>query len=768
MLKHYRGDTLIQTLIPSKGTLKRSLMGPFVLDIDGDFKSVYTGDILESKEQLFEVREVTGGKIKAEHITYRLAHYALIDKYFNTPPTYDDAFQFTDITLSELLTMIEPLINDAGFSLYNNATTTERKDIDFSGDNLLSALQKTCETFEIEFKVEGDAVYLQNQIGIEKDITLHAGIDAKEIEKKINRANICTRVYPAGSSENLPETYYYEKLRPTTFNMDTETHTGDLSIENAEGISTYGVIEKITDFPDVKIQSRRGTVDGVGSDILADKNDKEYPYIYDTALSDIDEEKAVTATLFFSNGLKAVEELRIVKASSAERKIWYSKRLKSGKELDWEPEAGNTYILVGYITQDEMNAARDKLISEAQKYLEDNASPRVEYTVKSFYAEEMTQRVDIGDSVRLTDTKKGIDATVRVLEYTKNILTGEYVSLKFGNSLDKIPIEVLREQLRQKAEIKTVQQRLSGSEQTARQALERHNLLVNTGFYGDETEEYALIGSKDRNYVLKGVEMTPDAPSAGYVQWTSGQFQRVGTDTAYTIGSGQADLDPGDMSPLPWTWYLYIRIKEDDPSNLTGNNRLLFSREAVTDGTFKHYPLGMAVYNPPFPVKIATSYGFTLIDGNYIKTGTIDADRISIGSITSDYLDDTVNTSLANANTALSNANTALELAEDIVSDDKITNDERIELLGINSSTEKSQYDSAYSDLNSCLNSTTYNGKTILGSTGIVELNTGDRTNINGYFSTYFTKEKSLITLRYIANSWGKCANNSQHRPFEC
>ena len=391
----------------------------------------------------------------------------------------------------------------------------------------------------------------------------------KDIEKKINRSNICTRIYPVGSSENLPEAYYYEKLRPTTFDMTTETHSGSLNIDNTEGIDTYGVIEKIVDFPDVKVISRRGAVGFVGSEPLPEKIDKEYPFIYDADLSDIDEEKAKSSTLFFSNGLKAAEELRIVKASAAEKKIWYSKRLKSGMELDWEPEAGNTYVLVGYITQTEMNTARDKLITEAQKYLDDNSAPRVEYTVKSFYAGGLSEKLEIGDSLRLSDLKAGINTVVRVLEYTKNIITGEYTSLKFGNSLEKIPIEILQEQVRQKAEIKNVKQRLSGSEQTARQALERHNLLVNTGFYGDEKEEYALIGSKDRNYVLKGVDIVSDSPSPGSIQWTSGQFQQIGSDTPFTIGAGEVTLTVG-------MWYLYIQLKEDDPGNSSGTINCCF------------------------------------------------------------------------------------------------------------------------------------------------------------------------------------------------
>ena len=75
--------------------------------------------------------------------------------------------------------MLDPLVTDAGFTLYNNSSSTSKMDIDFSGDNLLSAIQKICDVFDVEFIVKGMAIYIQDQVGIEKDITLHGGINTQ-------------------------------------------------------------------------------------------------------------------------------------------------------------------------------------------------------------------------------------------------------------------------------------------------------------------------------------------------------------------------------------------------------------------------------------------------------------------------------------------------------------------------------------------------------------------------------------------------------------
>jgi len=623
VIKHYRGDEFIQNIEPVSAILKRALMGPFIVELElADVSNIYIGDRIQIKDTetyTFEVRTIQDRKVTAEHLSYLLRNYAVIDKYLNDPPTYDDQIEFADVSLSALMTFLEPLLQDAGFSVVNNSNSTETKDISFAGDNLLSAIQKICDIYKVEFVPHDTYIEFVDQAGHNTGWTVYGGINTPIIKKKVDRTWICTRIYPVGSGENLPDGYYYSKLRPTNFDVETKTHSGNLYLE--ANTDKYGIIEKVVEFPDIKINSRRGTVQGTGESTIYAGSNRLYPYIYDENLADIDEEKAQSATLFIVDGLKAAE-LRIVKVSASEKKIWYSKTLKDGSELSWTPSTGANYTLVGYISQAEVDAAKDKLIAEAQKYLDEHSEPKVEYNVDTTYWKN-PPALNPGDELHLIDETQNIDTTVRIIEFEKDLILNVYRKLKLSNALEKIPYEILREQMEQKRRLKELRIKLEDNARTAREALERHNLLVRNNFYGSENE-YVLIGSEHRNYVLRGVTINPDDGTPGLVSWTSGEFQVVQDTAAYTIGAGSQQLNTG-------TYWLYIQIKQGDYANANGYNKLVFSldkKENTSD--LLYYPLGMAEFDGT-RTKVGTSYGFTLIDGNYIKTGTLEADKITTG-----------------------------------------------------------------------------------------------------------------------------------------
>ena len=623
-IKHYRGEEFIRNIQPVSAVLQRTLMGPFIIKMElADISGIYVRDKLQIEDTetfTFIVRTIEGRQLTAEHISYKLRNYAVIDKYLNDPPTYDDQISFADITVSDVLEFLRPLLEDIGFSVVNNSNNTERRDISFSGDNLLSAIQKVAETFKVEFVPHDTYIEFVDQAGHDTGIPVNGGINTEIIQKKINKNWIVTRIYPSGSGENLPDGYYYTTLKPTDFDVETKTHTGNLHIDNPEAIEKYGVIERVVEFPDIKIQSRRGTVKGTGTDYF-EEYDKSYPYIYDDELADIDEEKAESATLFLVDGLNAAE-LRIMKVSKDDKKIWYSTTLKDGSELSWTPSVGASYTLVGYITQKEIDDAVQKLRSAAQKYLEEHSEPQVEYNIDTTYWRN-APAINPGDIMHLRDDTQGIKTDVRVISFTKDLITGAYTRLKLSNHLEKIPYTILKEQMRQADELKRIKLSLVKSAQTAREALERHNLLVRNNFYGSENE-YALIGAPNRNYALKGVTITPDDGTPGKVSWTGGDFQIVFDNDVYKIGAGSVQLSSG-------VYWIYIQLKQGDYTNSSGYNKLVFSIDKKeSSGDLLYYPLGMAEFDGT-RTKVGTSYGFTLIDGAYIKTGTIDADKITTG-----------------------------------------------------------------------------------------------------------------------------------------
>ena len=146
MIKHYRGEEFIQKIEPVSAQLKRALMGPFLLEIEvADIENLVVGDLLKiehlNETFTFRIREIKERQITAEHISYVLQNYAVVDKYFNNPPTYDDFIEFADVKLNDILDgFLAPLLNDAGFTVINNSNSADTKDITFQSDNLLSAI----------------------------------------------------------------------------------------------------------------------------------------------------------------------------------------------------------------------------------------------------------------------------------------------------------------------------------------------------------------------------------------------------------------------------------------------------------------------------------------------------------------------------------------------------------------------------------------------------------------------------------------------------
>lgn len=81
-------------------------------------------------------------------------------------------------------------------------------------------------------------------------------------------------------------------------------------------------------------------------------------------------------------------------------------------------------------TEDEYNARLIvDLRQQAYEYLRANALPYVNYTIKGF----LETPADIGDKIRVKDTRLGVDILTSVSSYEYDAIRERYVSLEFGN-----------------------------------------------------------------------------------------------------------------------------------------------------------------------------------------------------------------------------------------------------------------------------------------------------------------------------------------------
>jgi hypothetical protein len=661
MITLLRGTDDPRSIEVAEGTLRREFLGAFTVELETDFE-FQSGDQVQldynDKTYTFDYISSGSNKHKFRHIFYKLAKRVVIDSHLNVPATYDDVIDFADAPLYTLVTtFFEPLYTPAGYSfMFNLAGEVSDyvADISFSGDNLLSALQKVAEAYSVEFDISDDTITIADNIGSTNGVEIKAGINAKEVSREIDNANVCSRLYPSGGGENLPDKYFYTQLKPTLYQTETKNedeaevfaewnerwdkYTGTLadwntgldnwsnSINNFEEVfphwagtyvklieaieywyeviesakrdwldaqplwtgifvgwldaigawdgtesnflelflewtgtysqfltakdswdaaiasaketwltnttqwigtteqwetslsnwnsaeDTYktvfpdwdggrtelqqaiadwhnrlvteqgvhynildtdkdgtpalqlnidgdtaslGVIEQIIDFAEVKVKSKRGTVDSVGTEV---KYERDTVWIQSTDLVGLDEDMlenydqvGLTVT---NGGLKRADDLRIIQADASLGKIWYIPILENGTEVSFLPSIDSTFILNGYIKDEEINKAAQELYDKAVEYLDNNSTPKITYQVKTTIPK---LKIEVGDNVRVLDREKGIDILSRVRDFEYDLFRGVYTSVNFSATLDVSKSEALQRYLDLKAKLASLQ-----------------------------------------------------------------------------------------------------------------------------------------------------------------------------------------------------------------------------------------------------------------------------------------------------------------------
>ncbi|MEM1691891.1 MAG: phage tail protein, partial [Thermofilaceae archaeon] len=440
-MRLYRRDgSFVKVLEFSSATLEKRLMGVFqlraTLTSAGD---VAVGDLIKiiynGKEYTFKVITVNANQIEADHLFTELGMRVFLDKFIGATPSLSDKMELADVALSEILHYLRNQTIELGFEIENRATTTDRHDISFASDSLLSALQKICETWGVEFDVEDNKIVVMDEIITQRRFLAVEGVNAQKIDKQVDFSEVVTRVYPLGSNRNLPPNYLYDRLRPTNFNLETGIHSGSFHIEDAAAIAKWGVREKVVEFPDVAVRSFRGTVRATGRANF--QNLTSVPYIEDPALKELDPTKVRECTLYVTKDLVAAE-LAVLGLDKAAGRLFFSPYLRDGSVLSWLPEPGSEYILVGYITQAEIDRAVQELRQCAQKYLDEHKEPRVTYRLMNAVFDS---QIDVGDVIELQDDQR------RVVAFSYDLVRGYYPSIELSDKPLKITSPVLREQI---------------------------------------------------------------------------------------------------------------------------------------------------------------------------------------------------------------------------------------------------------------------------------------------------------------------------------
>ena len=165
--------------------------------------------------------------------------------------------------------------------------------------------------------------------------------------------------------------------------------------------------------------------------------------------------------------------------------------------------------------------------------------------------------------------------------------------------------------------------------------LAAHQAVVGTAFIedayivalnGNKITANSITASKleigQRGITTAGLQFEGNAPSTNSVSWTAGSITYIadnGTPTTVSVSAGNAAWSSG-------TLYIYWVV---------GSGTLAAS--ATTATAFQSGRIVLAAYRGGND--LVTEYGRTVIEGGLIKTGTLVANRIVAGSITTDRLE---------------------------------------------------------------------------------------------------------------------------------
>ena len=301
---------------------------------------------------------------------------------------------------------------------------TEAKQVDFSGENCLSALNKIAEAFDLEFWVDGNKSihFTERNEPSGNSFKYGKGNGLKGITRTpIEETGVVTRLHAVGSDKNLPANYRngQKKLRmPVAF------------LE--KNVSIYGKIEKLESFDEI-YPKRVGTVTSV---------DATNPLVFSDSAMDFDLNatdangntiiliKGVPARVIFQTGQLAgysfdIKEFGFISATKTFNLLTNKDEITAEVPNNlMKPQIGDTYILENIMMPSNyVHDAEAELQEKAQDYIDEFSHQKIQYTVISDPIDFRKKDIDIsvGFSNHMIDAEFGLDDDLQVTATVKDL-----------------------------------------------------------------------------------------------------------------------------------------------------------------------------------------------------------------------------------------------------------------------------------------------------------------------------------------------------------
>lgn len=524
-------------------------------------------------------------------------------------------------------------------------------------DNCLSVLQTLCseDKFGVEFEIERvNGVYVINikkTIGQTLPFVLEYG-KGKGLysisRENVSSSNIVTRLKVYGSTENITSKYRADRL--CMYGKDKASSY----IEKADAVAKYGIFEGRKNF-DIKPTFTGKVSSVVNGDVLS-FIDTSFPF-------DINAKNAsgetlylisgVSAKVHFNSGNLAGYEFEVHAYDHATHKFTLVKQtddrgnvFPSETSPAFQISKNDTYkVLDIAYSRDIEEAAEKKLAEEGNKYYDQNSQPKVQYSVnvtKAFIENKLALSDGItnvfapGDYLPIKDDEIGVDKSIRIKSFTRNVLDPYDYSLTISDTQTKgdITTRVISD-LVDIDKVLTINNLKDPAQARAnwRSSREVLNMVFDPetgGYYKDKITPESVdtmmlsVGAKSMQFGLINTVFEPNFQgNPNLFKWKGGVLTHYTIDPDKARSWVLADGTTALQQDVPY--YIYAVCNRD---NSAGTMSISTTQHKVEESPNVYFFLIGILGSIDADTKvraISLTYGFTTINGRFIKTGRIES-----------------------------------------------------------------------------------------------------------------------------------------------
>ena len=596
----------------------------------------------------------TGNRNFEYTLTFEGVQYELIDVQFLLPDdTVLDSFtgdleDFLGILIGNL-TRVYP----GKWVLGVYPANTEYKTLTYTEKNCLEVLQDLCEQYSTEFEItQANGVRTLNikTAGVNFPYTFRYGRTGGLYEltrQNINSKNVVTRLYVYGGSSNLGDKYRYTRLC-----LPGKAKNASY-IEDAAAIAAYGLKENTKIFDDIRPE-RYGEVTAAGSAYYAfkdatmnfDLNEKDSAgntkWLIDGA----------TAKVKFTTGNLAGYEFDIHKYDHATKEIQVvpftdenGMKFPSETSAAFQFGVGDKYFFTDINLPDTYKTdAENKLLAEGNKAITEYSQPQVQYGLsidENFirqFAGELTvvNLFAVGDYIPVEDEDIGVNKSVRITAFTRDLLREYKYNITLGDSVTKTTITRVIEDLQKIDNVIEIND-VADPSKARRNWKASQEVLANVfdpegHYYSEKIKPLSIettmlaTGARSQQFVLQNTRFEPNYEgNPNTVKVVGGTL--VHYTIAETVKSWQLNTATFSNLVSGTVYYIYARCQKTG----TAGNIVFDTVQRAVDGdpTYYYFLIGSLSSvitdtdgNRPARL-IALTYGATTINGRFLATGRI-------------------------------------------------------------------------------------------------------------------------------------------------